>query len=308
MTIKILLLFYIFVQLIYSYNQKKSVNIVLNLKNLGTRILTGAIFVGILLFGILWNQYSFLIVFSLISVWALYEFYSLANKEGKVSLSRILNTAGGFLLFAGAYLHFSSLCSSLIVFVPYIIYILTLFISELFLKRENPILSLAHAALGQIYVALPLSLLNYLAFRYEIGGYHFALLLGLFIFIWVNDSFAYLSGSMFGKHRMFERISPKKSWEGFIGGVIFTIVVAVIYSNYFTQFSYPVWIGFALVMIIFGTLGDLIESLFKRTLNVKDSGSLLPGHGGILDRIDSVIFAIPAQFVYLEILSYFDIK
>lgn len=281
----------------------------LNLKNLGTRILTGVVFVGVLLLGMLWNQYSFLIIFSLISIWALYEFYTLISKDGQIPLSRTFNTIGGFFLFTGSYLYFSSTVLSLIVFVPYIFYILSLFVSELFLKRKNPIVSLAHAFLGQIYAALPLSLLCYLAFGYNIdGSYHFAFLLALFIFIWVDDSFAYLSGSLLGKHRMFERISPKKSWEGFIGGVVFTIIAAVIYAHYFTQLSLWEWVGFALVTIVSGTLGDLIESLFKRTLNVKDSGSLLPGHGGILDRIDSVIFAIPAQFVYLEILSYFSSK
>lgn len=281
----------------------------LNLKNLGTRILTGIVFVSILLLGILWNQYSFLVIFSLVSVWALFEFYTLIIKEAKVPLNRTLNTVGGFFLFIGSYLCFSTSGNFLFYFVPYIIYLLYLFVSELFLKRPNPIMSLAYAVLGQIYLALPLALFNYLAFVYEGNGlYHYAMLLALFIFIWVNDSFAYLSGSMFGKHRMFERISPKKSWEGFAGGVIFTIIAAIIYANFFTQLSYGAWIGFALVTIVFGTLGDLIESLFKRTLNVKDSGNLLPGHGGILDRIDSVIFALPAQFVYLEVLSFFSIK
>ena len=136
-------------------------------------------------------------------------------------------------------------------------------------------------------------------------SYHYAFLLALFVFIWVNDSFAYLTGSLFGKHRMFERISPKKSWEGFIGGAAFTIAASVIFANYFTQLPLWGWIGFAILMIIFGTLGDLVESLFKRTLNVKDSGNILPGHGGILDRIDSVIFSIPALFIYVEIISFF---
>jgi len=274
------------------------------LKNLGVRIVTGAIFVSVLIGGMLLNQYSFLAVFLLITILALFEFYGLMQKAGKLDLNKYLNTFGGVLLFIGGYFYFST-SGGFIYFVPYVLYTLTLFISELFLKRTDPIRSLAYAVLGQVYLAFPLTLLNYLAFVYEgSGSYHHAILLAMFVFIWVNDSFAYLSGSLLGKHRMFERISPKKSWEGFIGGAIFTIGAAVIYSRFFIQLSLPEWIGFAIVMIVFGTLGDLIESLMKRTLDVKDSGNLLPGHGGILDRIDSIVFAIPAQFVYVVILSY----
>lgn len=279
----------------------------IKLKDLGTRILTGAVFVSVLIGGMLINEISFLVVFSFITILALHEFYALIQKAGNAGINKTLNVAGGFLLFIGSYLYFSSILPSLIVFVPYIAYILSIFICELFAKHENPILTLAYSVLGQVYLALPLSLLNYLAFGYETSGsYHHALLLGLFVFIWVNDSFAYLAGSMLGKHRMFERISPKKSWEGFAGGLVFTIVAAIIYSMFFAQLPLWGWIGFALVMIVFGTLGDLVESLFKRTLQVKDSGNLLPGHGGLLDRIDSVVFAIPAQFVYVQILSYFN--
>lgn len=279
----------------------------LNLKDLSTRILTGAVFVSVLIGGILINEFTFLIVFSLVSVLALHEFYRLLQKTGKADLNIYLNTAGGLLLFVAGYFYFSTSGSFFIFFVPYIIYILTLFIAELFNKRHDPILSLAYSLLGQVYLALPMFLLNFLAFGYEAAGiYHFALILGMFIFIWVNDSFAYLAGSMFGKHKMFERISPKKSWEGFAGGVVFTIVAAIIYSTFFAQLSMWGWIGFAIVTVVFGTLGDLIESLFKRTLGVKDSGNLLPGHGGILDRIDSVIFAIPAQFVFVQIFFYFN--
>jgi len=279
---------------------------VLNLKNLGIRILTGAIFVAILIGGMILNQYSFLIVFSLITVFALLEFYGLLQKAVNADISKYLNTLGGLLMFVGGYLYFSTSGSFFIFFVPYVIYLLSLFIAELFLKRKNPIMSLGYALLGQVYIALPLTLLNYLAFIYEANGiYHYAIILSLFIFIWVNDSFAYLSGSLLGKHRMFERISPKKSWEGFIGGVVFTVIAAIIYAHFYTQLSLTIWVGFAIVTIIFGTLGDLIESLIKRTLDVKDSGNMLPGHGGLLDRIDSIIFAIPAQFVYVEIITYF---
>lgn len=282
----------------------------MNIKNLGVRIVTGIIFIAVLIGGILYNQYSFLIVFSLITALALYEFYGLLCKIKNAELNRILNTLGGLLLFIGGYFFFSSPDKPFIALVPYGIYVLSLFISELFLKSTNPIQSLAYAVLGQIYLAIPLSLLSYLAFGYDIanGTYHYAFLLAMFVFIWVNDSFAYLTGSLFGKHRMFERISPKKSWEGFFGGVVFTIAASVIFANFFTQLPLWGWIGFALVMIVFGTLGDLVESLFKRTLNVKDSGNLLPGHGGILDRFDSVIFSIPALFIYIEIVSFFIYK
>ncbi len=279
----------------------------IKLKDLGTRIVTGIVFIAILIGGILINEITFLIVFSLITILALHEFYGLIQKAGNVGIDKTINVAGGLLFFVASYLYFSSTLPTLLVFVPSIIYILCIFIYELFAKHENPILTLAYSVLGQIYLALPMALLNYLAFGYGFSGaYHHALLLGLFIFIWFNDSFAYLAGSMFGKHRMFERISPKKSWEGFGGGVVFTIVAAIVYSMFFTEISTWQWVGFALVTIVFGTLGDLVESLFKRTLHVKDSGTLLPGHGGLLDRIDSVVFAIPAQFIYIQILSYFN--
>lgn len=282
----------------------------LNIKNLGVRIATGVVFIAVLMTGILYNQYSFLIVFSLITALALYEFYGLLCKTKNIELNRELNTLGGLSLFIGGYFFFSFPEKLLIALVPFGIYILSLFISELFLKRTNPIQSLAYAVLGQIYLAIPLSLLSYLAFGYDMESktYHYAFLLALFVFIWVNDSFAYLTGSLFGKHRMFERISPKKSWEGFIGGATFTIAASVIFAGFFTQLPIWGWIGFAVVMVIFGTLGDLVESLFKRTLNVKDSGNLLPGHGGILDRIDSVVFSIPALFIYIEIVSLFIYK
>lgn len=278
----------------------------LNYKDLGTRILSGIIFIAILIGGILINQYTYFIVFAIVVALSLNEFYNLLEKTGRSKVSKTLNILGGLSLFIGSYSFFSSASDSLIVLVPFAIFILALFISELYLKRENPLQSLAYSVLGQAYISIPLSLLSYLAFSYESQShdYHYAYLLGLFIFIWVNDSFAYLFGSAFGKHRLFERISPKKSWEGFAGGAICSIIAAIVYAQFYSQLPVWGWVGFALIMVSFGTLGDLIESLFKRTLNIKDSGNLIPGHGGILDRLDSVIFAIPAQFVYLEIISY----
>ncbi|MFR9165427.1 MAG: phosphatidate cytidylyltransferase [Dysgonomonas sp.] len=275
-------------------------------KNLITRILTGIIFVTVTLGAVLFSQYTFLIIMCIILSLAMIEFYHLLEKSFKIKLNKKLNVLGGLLLFIGAFIYFSEVNRSILPFVPYILFILFSFISELYLKKDNPIQSISYKILGQLYLAVPFSLLNYLVFNYSSElQYHYAYLLALLIFIWVNDSFAYLLGITLGKHKMFERISPKKSWEGFTGGLIFTILAGLIFAHYFTELPLWGWIGFALTVVIFGTFGDLIESLFKRTINIKDSGNILPGHGGILDRFDSFILAIPALVVYITLVKYF---
>ncbi|GAB6012791.1 phosphatidate cytidylyltransferase [Viscerimonas tarda] len=276
-------------------------------KNLIYRILTGIVFVFILLGSILYSQYSYGIVLCTIEIVALFEFYNLIAKSQTTKINNFLTISGGFFIFGGTFVFFSSKIHSLAPFLPYIFSVLLLFIWELYLKKENPIRSLAYSVLGQVYIAVPFSLLNYLAYSYDQSGgsYHYSYLLALFIVIWVNDSFAYTFGVTLGKHRLFERISPKKSWEGFIGGAVCAVLSAVVFAHYFDALPLAGWLGFALIVVVFGTFGDLIESLLKRTLNVKDSGTILPGHGGILDRFDSMIFAIPALVVYLEIINCF---
>lgn len=277
-----------------------------NYKNLGTRILTGFIFVCLLMAGILLGNYYFLVVFSLMTFLTLNEFYTLIVKSAKIDLNKVLNSIAGVYLFVSFFFYSKlGLVTSFFAFaVPYLIYLFVLFVSELYKKRSNPIQSIAYSLLGQVYIAFPMALLNYLAFGSDsIGEYSYGLVLAVFMFIWVNDSFAYLTGSMLGKHKLFERISPKKSWEGFIGGVVFSIIAAIVYSHFCDDLMPASWVGFALIAVIAGTFGDLVESLFKRTLGVKDSGSILPGHGGMLDRIDSLLFAIPALVIYLQIVS-----
>jgi len=260
--------------------------------------------VSVILLCIFINKYTYGFIFCLIQALALSEFYKLLKSAYKIKLPVITNIIGGILLFGGSFLYFSGLISSAVVFLPYTLYFIFLFISELFLKKKDPILSLAYSVLGQVYLAIPFSLLNYIVFSYD-GSYHYVYILALLAMIWVNDSFAYLSGMTMGKHKMFERISPKKSWEGFAGGAVCTIASSLIFAHFFPGMPAWGWIGFSMVVIVFGTFGDLIESLIKRTLNIKDSGSILPGHGGILDRFDSLILAIPALTVYLGIISYF---
>lgn len=270
----------------------------MKLPNIVVRVLAGAVFIGLLLGGILINEYTFLVIFSLLIVLCLYEFYGLIEKAAKVPVIRTWNILGGFFVFLGGF-YYCVYSASVVAFVPYMIYLMVLFISELYMKRENPIQSLSYSLLGQIFIAGPLALTNYLVFAYEPGSYHYVYILALLVTIWVNDTFAYLTGMAFGKHRLFERISPKKSWEGFVGGAIVAIASSLIFAHFFTNLSTIAWLGFAAVVVVFGTWGDLFESLIKRTLGVKDSGNMIPGHGGILDRFDSTILAIPAVCVYL---------
>lgn len=281
------------------------------MQNLIVRALAGVVFVGILIGALLFGQYSFAIVFGLITALALYEFYGLLQNAAKISLPRALNIVGGVLLFFGTYYYISaSNClfttSLLTCLIPYGLYLLVLFISELYSKRTNPLQSLAYSVLGQIYIAIPFAMANLLAFSVDhLSHYRYIFILAVFILIWVNDTFAYLTGMTLGKHRLFERISPKKSWEGFFGGLVFAIVASLILAHFYTELSTAKWIGFAIVVVIFGTFGDLTESLMKRTLDVKDSGNMIPGHGGLLDRFDSTIMAIPAVVIYLELVSIF---
>jgi phosphatidate cytidylyltransferase len=174
---------------------------------------------------------------------------------------------------------------------------------ELFRKKGNPFLNVATALIGLIWIVIPLALLNGFFLKgAEPGWMHSGSLLGFFLILWIYDSGAYIFGSLMGKHRMLERISPKKSWEGFIGGTLTGSLTAFLISASFREFSLLQWLLIATIIIIFGTIGDLVESMLKRSTGVKDSGTLLPGHGGILDRFDAVLLAAPAVFLLLQFL------
>ncbi len=152
------------------------------------------------------------------------------------------------------------------------------------------------------YIILPFIIITKIPFG--LNGYDPKILISIFILIWTNDTFAYLVGKSTGKHKLFERISPKKTVEGFIGGIIFTVIASYFVSKYFIEASTSIWIIVALIVGVFGTIGDLVESKFKRIAGVKDSGKIMPGHGGILDRLDSVIFVAPIIFLFYQILNY----
>lgn len=270
------------------------------MSNFLQRTISGAIFISIVIASILIHSYTFLIVFTLLCGWAVAEFQQLTNLQKGVKVNIWLGAGGGALLFLSSHLYASSeVFNYPWLYAAYIAYVIIAFLWELFRKAENPVNNWAYFILGQVYVALPFSLLNFILFAV---GYQPVLLLSVFIIIWVNDTVAYLFGVTLGKHRLFARISPKKSWEGFIGGALGTLATGYIFSLLIPEVSLLHWLILAEIIIVFGTLGDLMESLLKRTLSVKDSGNAIPGHGGLLDRFDSMLLAAPAVFIYLTLL------
>lgn len=276
----------------------------LNWKNLITRGVTGAIYICILLFGILYNKYSFVVVFGTILIFALNEFFRLIEDKTPYQISKLFNIISGLIIFISAYL-FLEEKSILALPVSALLYMLSLFTSAIIIKRSDIFNTIIFSAFGQLYITLPLCLLLLISYEYKLDNtaFYFAFVLAIFVFIWVNDTFAFLTGITLGKNKLIERISPKKTIEGLIGGVFFSIIAGVGFSFIFVEYNIYFWIGFALIVSLFATLGDLFESLIKRTYNIKDSGTLIPGHGGILDRIDSLLLAIPAIYIYLLITN-----
>ncbi|GHT55761.1 phosphatidate cytidylyltransferase [Bacteroidia bacterium] len=273
------------------------------MRNLVIRTLTGIAYVALIGVGILWNSLSFLVVFATAAVVCLWEFYHLINAQKRTKINPYHNCWGGLILFGVTYLYASGIFDYFIFFV-YLLYIVIILISELYEKQQDPITHAAYIFLGQTYIALPFALLNLIVFRGISGEtpvYNPLMIFSLFVFLWVNDTGAYLVGMLLGKHKLFERISPHKSWEGFAGGLVFTIASAFVFAHFLPGIKLYHWIGLSLSVVIFGTWGDLIESLIKRTLGVKDSGCSLPGHGGYLDRFDSLLLAVYAMLFYVQL-------
>src|SRR5690606_24914284 len=186
----------------------------------------------------------------------------------------------------------------LVLFLPFVI--------ELYRKSKTPFVNISYTIFGVFYITLPFAMLYHIGFynNHQFSSeFSYALIWGFFFILWSNDTGAYLSGKYLGKHKLFERISPKKTWEGSIGGAILSIVVAYVCSMYFDEITSKDWIIVAIITVIFGSLGDLVESMLKRSLNIKDSGNILPGHGGILDRFDGLFLSIPFIYAYLTLIT-----
>lgn len=248
------------------------------------------------------GRYSFFLVFLALMIATQFEFYKLALKA-RIRPQILLGLLLGVALFTGNYL-FAIGDIDAYVFLGFIPLIVSVFIVELFRNQNRPIHNIAFTLLGIVYVAIPFALLNYFALNYSSYriGYQTDVILGFFFLIWANDSGAYILGVSIGRNKLYPKISPKKSWEGLFGGFFTTALVAWIISLFFADISLFNWLVIGFICSIMSVFGDLVESMFKRSLELKDSGKFLPGHGGLLDRFDGMLLAAPVVYVYLEIM------
>ncbi len=265
------------------------------LSNLQQRIITGLSGAALLVTGIWYSDWSYFGVFAVIAMLSLIEFYKLIALAG-ISAGKKTGFAGGLLLFSGVFLFEKRYIdgSFLFLLLPCLF---LLFIIILFQNVEKPFEKIAYTLLGIFYVSVPFSLLTMVAFH--TGEYTPEIVFGILIIIWGNDIGGYIAGMTLGKHKLYARISPKKTWEGTLGGIILGLSASVVLSLFFNGLTTWTWIVIAAIIVIFGSLGDLIESMLKRSLSIKDSGTLIPGHGGFLDRFDGLIFALPFVATYV---------
>ena len=277
------------------------------MKNLILRILSGAIYIALFIAAILLLDNTpvvYLLVFSLLIVLGIGEMITMAKDDASQSwLVNSIDMLGGVATFVAFYLHYegTTVESRAMWLLPVAAYLIVRTIVQLYRPQQNALHSLERSLFSISYIAVPVAMLNSIM---SITAPR--LLLGMFMFIWLYDTGAYCVGMLLGRHRLFERISPKKSWEGVIGGIAACVLGAYATHYWFDEFfqvpELAIWVGLSVVIAVFATFGDLVESLIKRTVGIKDSGHILPGHGGILDRIDSLLLVSPAVLIYLSLI------
>ena len=269
-----------------------------NLSNLSQRIIAAVVGVSIILAATLYNEWSFFVLFCTIGVLTQLEFYKLLGLDGNLPLT-FYGTFCGALLNLLTFLVEKNEIGERNYYIIVPLLTITFFIKLYGKKDKKPFQNLGYTFLGLIYVAVPFALINELVMKN--GVFTPQLILGCLFLIWASDSGAYFVGRFLGKRKLFERISPKKTWEGFFGGAILALIVAFVLGKYFESLEAEKWFGVAIIISITGTLGDLVESLFKRSIAIKDSGSMIPGHGGFLDRFDALLLSMPFIVTFLKI-------
>lgn len=281
------------------------------MNNLVLRIITALIGAGVIIGSIFFSAWSFAILFMIIGVFTHYEYIKTirhtTNKSPKFELVYSL-LVGIYFLFIRNSIHIFD--HKIFGFINefWVVLLIGFIIAEIFYNRENPFQQIGLNILGIYYI--PFAFASFI--QMGISGINHELsvnvwiAIGLLFMVWFNDSFAYFAGRLFGKHKLFERISPKKTWEGFFGGMLMTIGCSIGLSFLFSELSMGQWVIWSVIVVLSATLGDLAESLLKRSIHIKDSGSILPGHGGFLDRFDGFVLAVPFSALYLSLLAYFN--
>lgn len=269
------------------------------MNNLLVRIITAIIGVGLLLAAIVYNQWTYGAIFLLISLLSVREFYQLGKSAGRrpFMIWGLMTTASlfclTFLMGTPAY--------EFIHFLFFLALLSSVFGIAIFRKnKEDLVTCLSYSVLGVIYIGLPMAMINLLAF--PDGSYHYDFVIGLLFCQWANDTGGYFVGKAIGKTKLYESISPNKTIEGSLGGLALALLVGVGLFYLFQDLTLIEWLGLAVVVSFFGSVGDLTESLIKRNLAIKDSGSSLPGHGGFLDRFDGLFLALPFATLYIHLI------
>jgi phosphatidate cytidylyltransferase len=266
-----------------------------------TRAITGFFFVIVMLGSVLCGQYVFSVFYLLLALLTLREFFRLISQTG-LQPNLLTGYINGFILyaaFAGGIYLFATGEKNILFFLP-MITMPAIFFQELYKKSAIPITNIAYTFLGLIFTVAPFIFFHALAFMG--GSFNYHLPLAFLIMLWAYDTGAYLVGIRFGRTKLFERHSPKKTWEGFFGGIAISICASVLIAHFFTDLDTRKWISIAIIICCFGTMGDLVESMFKRSIHIKDSGEMLPGHGGLLDRFDGFLMAAPIVYAYLYLI------
>jgi len=267
--------------------------------NLTQRIITGLLGSAGIIAGVCYSEWTYFAIFFIICLFALLEFYKLAGLDGLVPQKTFGTICGVFVYCLSFFIEQHTLPTKYYILIfPLVSFV---YMIKLYKKFERkPFTNIAFTFLGIFYVAVPFSLLNIAAFEND-GSYNYQIIFGCLFILWASDTGAYFAGTYLGKRKLFERISPKKSWEGFIGGALLALIFAYGLAQYFHTLSLMQWMIVGVIIIVGGTFGDLIESLLKRSIEIKDSSNSLPGHGGFLDRFDGLLISAPFIVTYLEL-------
>jgi phosphatidate cytidylyltransferase len=268
--------------------------------NLTQRIITGILGSAAIITGICLSRWAYFGLFLFLAIVTLNEFYKLLKSQ-QIFSERLFGIVSGAACFIISFFIESGDLHQKF-FLTIFPLLAIVFIIKLYKKSETkPFTNVAFTLLGLVYIAVPLSLINFIAFTN--GKYRYEMILGTLLILWATDTGAYFAGTYLGKHKLFPRVSPKKTWEGFAGGAVLALIFAFGLSRYFDILSLADWLVVGVIIIIGGTFGDLVESLLKRSIEIKDSGNVLPGHGGFLDRFDGLLIASPFLVTYIELFT-----